>query len=62
MRKMFVSIDGEYGDAEDLITFDPSRLSDLQWETVGELSHFDRARYIEAILGVESEVIAVWET
>ena len=61
MRKMFVSIDGEYGDAEDLITFDPSRLSDLQWETVGELSHFDRYRYIEAILSDDSEVIAEYE-
>jgi hypothetical protein len=61
MRKMFVSIDGEYGDAEDLITFDPARLEEYQWQILGELSHFDRYKYVEAILSDDSEVLAEYE-
>jgi hypothetical protein len=55
MRTMFMSIDGEYGDAEDLITFDPARLSDSQWETVEGLGGFDRYRYVQAILDDDTE-------
>jgi hypothetical protein len=61
MSKMFVSIDGEYGDAEDLITFNGDRLTERQWDIVGELSHFDRYKYIDAILNDDSEVIAEYE-
>ena len=56
---MFVSVDGEYGSAVDLIQFTQGDLTDEEWDNVRALEGFERYRYIQALLDNEpAEVIA----
>lgn len=54
----WVSDDGSYG-AGDLLTFDPDRLTDSQWDTLGELSDYSRIDYVQAILNGDD--LSEWE-
>lgn len=58
---MYVSVDGDYGSAIELITFEFGQLTAEQWDTVAELDGLDRSRYIQAVLDNDSEVIAEYE-
>lgn len=58
---MFVSIDGEYGSADDLREFEYGRLTDKQWTNVANLHENDRHRYISAILDNDPDEIAFFE-
>lgn len=45
----WVDTDGSYGFG-DVILFDPSELTDKQWDTLEVLSDGERIEYVEAIL------------
>ncbi len=53
---------GEYGEFSfnsQLITFDPSDLTEEQWDKVAELSDHDRIEYVMAIL--DGDDLSEWE-
>lgn len=58
---MFVSIDGEYGSADELREFRHGQLTDKQWELVANLHENDRHRYISAILDNDLDELAFFE-
>lgn len=46
----WVSSDGSYGGDDDIITFDGSKLTDMQWERLTDISDSDKYDYVKNIL------------
>jgi hypothetical protein len=46
----WVSADGSYGGDDDIITFDGSKLTDMQWERLTDISDSDKYDYVKNIL------------
>jgi len=46
----WVSTDGSYGGDDDIITFDGSKLTDMQWERLTDISDSDKYDYVKNIL------------
>ena len=46
----WVSSDGSYGGDDDILTFDGSKLTDMQWERLTDISDSDKLYYVKAIL------------
>ena len=54
----WVETDGSFG-VSDVILFDPSDLTDQQWETLGDLRDSERLDYVNAIMA--GEPLDQWE-
>ena len=46
----WVATDGSYGGDDDIITFDGSKLTDMQWERLTDISDSDKYDYVKNIL------------
>lgn len=54
----WVAEDGSFGNGN-IILFDPSRLTDKQWNTLADLSDSMKFEYVEAIL--DGKNLSEWE-
>jgi hypothetical protein len=55
----WVSEDGSFSYNNQLITFDSAQLTEKQWDTLAELSDYDRIEYAMAVMDGES--LTEWE-
>jgi hypothetical protein len=55
----WVSEDGSFSYNNQLITFDSAQLTEKQWDTLAELSDYDRIEYAMAVIAGES--LTEWE-
>ena len=46
----WVSTDGSYGGDDDIITFDGSKLTDMQWERLTDMHDNDKYAYVKFII------------
>lgn len=46
----WVSTDGSYGGDDDIITFDGSKLTDMQWERLTDMADGDKYAYVKFII------------
>ena len=53
----WVAADGSYGGDDDILTFDGSKLTDMQWERVTDMFDHDRYEYIKAILDDDDDTV-----
>jgi hypothetical protein len=58
---MFVSIDGLYGSAEDILKFNHGALTEEQWLRMEQLHDTDKHRYVTAILDNDPDELAFFE-
>lgn len=54
MTEAYVTADGNYG-GDEVLVFDPNKLTDMQWEILTDLSDRDRLGYVQAILSGNEE-------
>jgi hypothetical protein len=57
----YVDQDGQWGWANDLITFDRDSFNTMQWERLQELDGSDRYAYASAVLGGDHQEISELE-
>lgn len=53
----WISEDGSYSQNNELITFDPSLLTDEEWEIVDELSDTEKIIFALAVLNGEDDLV-----
>jgi hypothetical protein len=55
----WVSEDGSFNYSNHLITFDPDKLTEEQWDRLAELSDYDRIEYAMSIM--DGNDLTEWE-